>query len=189
MLRPVGVDHLKGAVITLEREVHFQDVCARLNDLQDPVCLLHFLVPGGADILHVLINERVLGEHAGLVEEVLHHLEEARVFSLRNGDKALRYSERSCIGGGSVEICRLLNCKGSSSLLKQVAGPLTLPQHLHQAACHISSYCCSTHSEKFVGLQPHQYLYARGYQDLFAFPKCDFDEAAHMGLTHDHSAN
>merc|ERR1719205_578377 len=60
MLRPVGVDHLKGAVITLQGKVHLQDVRTRLNDLQDPVCLLHFLVPGGADILHVLINERVL---------------------------------------------------------------------------------------------------------------------------------
>merc|ERR1719430_2645814 len=99
MLRPVGVDHLKGAVVALQGEVHLQYVRARLNYLQDPVRLLHFLVPGGADILHVLINEHVLGEHAGLVEEVLHHLEEARVFSLRNGDKALRDSERSCIRG------------------------------------------------------------------------------------------
>merc|ERR1719312_1058381 len=145
MLRPVGIDHLKGAVVALQGEVHLQDMRTRLNDLQDPVRLLHFLLPGGADILHVLINEHVLREDAGLVEEVLHHLKEAGIFSLRNGDKALRDSEGSCIGGGCVDVCKLLDCKGSSSLLKQVAGPLALPQHLHQAACHLSS-CCSTHS-------------------------------------------
>merc|ERR1719397_2375531 len=100
--------------------------------------LLHFLLPCGTDVLHVLINKHVLREHAGLVEEVLDHLKETRVFSLRD-------SERSCIGSRGVEVGRLLDCKGSSSLLKQATGPLALPQHLHQAACHLSA-ASSTHS-------------------------------------------
>ena len=137
MLSPVGIDHLEGAIVALQGEVHLEDVSAGLDDLQDAVRLLHLLLPVGADILHVLIDEHVLGEHAGLVEEVLDHLEEAGVLGLRDVDEALGDGKRSCSGAGSVDVSRLLDGEGPASLLQQVAGPLALPQHLHQAACHL----------------------------------------------------
>ena len=40
---------------------------------------LHFLLPGGSHGLHLLVNQVVLSQNGGLVEEVLHHFKEARI--------------------------------------------------------------------------------------------------------------
>ena len=76
VLCPVPVDHLIAAIVSEEGEVHLQNVGTRLDDLQDPVSLLGLLLPGGPHVLHVLVNQSVLGQNARFVEEILHHLEE-----------------------------------------------------------------------------------------------------------------
>ena len=81
VLGPVPVDHLVAAIVSQQGEVHLQNVGARLDDLQDAVSLLHLLLPGGPHVLHVEINEIVLGENTGFVEEILDHLEEPRILS------------------------------------------------------------------------------------------------------------
>ena len=81
VLGPVAVDHLVVTGVTEQREVHLQDVGARLNDLQDPMCFLHLNFPWGPDVLHKVIHQSVLGFYTGLVEEILHALKEARILS------------------------------------------------------------------------------------------------------------
>ena len=84
VLGPVGVDHFVGSVIPLQREVHLQHVGAGLDDLQDAMGLLDLVLAGAANVLHVLIDQHVLGKDASLVEEVLNHLKEAGVLKISN---------------------------------------------------------------------------------------------------------
>ena len=44
---------------------------------------ISFLLPRGSDILHIDVDQSVLGQDAGFVEEVLDHFEEARILSSR----------------------------------------------------------------------------------------------------------
>ena len=104
VLGAVSVDHLVAAVVSLQREVDLQHVGARLDDLQDPVRLRHLLLPRGAHVLHVHVDQLVLGQDAGLVEEVLHHLEEARVLGLGDVLKSVGHGEAAERGGGGVEL-------------------------------------------------------------------------------------
>ena len=79
VLGPVPVDHLVAAVVPLQGEVDLQDVGAGLDDLQDAVGLNFLLLAARAHVLHVDVDELVLGQHAGLVEKVLDHLEKSRI--------------------------------------------------------------------------------------------------------------
>ena len=83
VLGSVAVDHLVAAVIPLEGEVHLQHVGAGLDDLEDAVGLLLLLLAAGAHVLHVHVDELVLGQDAGLVEKVLDHLEKSRILCCR----------------------------------------------------------------------------------------------------------
>ena len=75
VLGSVTVDHLVAAVISLEREVHFEDVGTGLDDLEDAVGLLLLLLAARAHVLHFHVDKFVLRQNAGLVEKVLDHLE------------------------------------------------------------------------------------------------------------------
>ena len=88
VLGPVAVDHLVAAVIPLEGEVDLKDVGAGLDDLEDAVGLFLLLLAAGAHVLHVHVDELVLGQNTGLVEKVLDHLEKSRILCCR--DKMIR---------------------------------------------------------------------------------------------------
>ena len=60
VLSPIPIDHLVGTVVSEERKVDLEHVSARLNDLEDAVCLLDLLLPGGPHSLHVLVDKYVL---------------------------------------------------------------------------------------------------------------------------------
>ena len=81
VLGSVTIDHLVAPIVLLKGKIHLQDMGAGLDDLQDPVSLLHLLLPGGPHVLHVEINEVVLGQNTRLVEEILDHLEEPWILS------------------------------------------------------------------------------------------------------------
>ena len=71
VLSPIPVDHLVGTIVSEERKFDLEHVSARLNDLEDAVCLLDLLLPGGPHSLHVLVDKYVLWEEAGFEKEVL----------------------------------------------------------------------------------------------------------------------
>ena len=89
VLGSVCIDHLISSIILLQRKVHLQDMSTGLNDLQDSMRFLHLLLPGGPHHLHVLINEFVLCQDAGFVEEVFHHLKESRILKSKVKSKQL----------------------------------------------------------------------------------------------------
>ena len=60
VLSPIPIDHLVGTVVSEKRKVDLEHVSARLNDLEDAVCLLDLLLPGGPHSLHVLVDKYVL---------------------------------------------------------------------------------------------------------------------------------
>ena len=81
VLRPVPRDDLVLPVVPPDRERHLQDLVALLHQRQDPLNFRFPLVqvqPAPFDLGQVL-HELVLHQHARPVEEVLHHVEEARV--------------------------------------------------------------------------------------------------------------
>lgn len=65
--------------------------------------LAQFL-PSGTNAFHGDINEPVFNENAALVEEVLHHLEEAGVLSLRDMSETFRDLESTLNHRGTVEL-------------------------------------------------------------------------------------
>ena len=74
--------------------------------------ILAQFLPGGTNIFHGDINESVFNENAALVEEVLHHLKEAGVLSLRNMTETFRDLERTLNHRRTVELKKgLLNLK------------------------------------------------------------------------------
>ena len=83
VLGPVAVDHLVAAVVSQQRKVDFQHMSAGLDDLEDAVGLFLLLLAAGAHILHVHVDELVLGQNTGLVEKVLDHLEKSRILCCR----------------------------------------------------------------------------------------------------------
>ena len=64
VLSSVASDHLVGPVVSLQGEVHLQHVGAGLDQTEDPVALRHLLVPGRPRVLHVVVNQPVLHQHA-----------------------------------------------------------------------------------------------------------------------------
>ena len=64
VLSSVARDHLVGPVVSLQGEVHLQHVGAGLDQAEDPVALRHLLVPGRPRVLHVVVNQPVLHQHA-----------------------------------------------------------------------------------------------------------------------------
>lgn len=66
--------------------------------------ILGQFLPGGTNIFHGDINESVFNENAALVEEVLHHLKEAGVLSLRDMTETFRDLERTLNHRGTVEL-------------------------------------------------------------------------------------
>ena len=64
VLGSVASDHLVGAVVSLQREVHLEDVRAGLYQPEYPVTLGHLLFPGNPLVLHVVVNQSVLHQHA-----------------------------------------------------------------------------------------------------------------------------
>lgn len=77
MLRAVSADHLIISGVAAQRELDLDDVVARLHQVQDTADLLLLLLDGDPR-LHVL-DQLVLNDLARPVEEVFHHVEEARV--------------------------------------------------------------------------------------------------------------
>ena len=78
MLSTITSDHFKGSVISLQRKGNFQDVSARLNDLQDAMDLLALLLFGDPHALQ-FFHETVFTNDTSLVEVVLHHVKVAWV--------------------------------------------------------------------------------------------------------------
>ena len=79
VLHPEALDHLVLAVVPQEGEVDLDDVGARLDDPQDPVSFLPLLLSRRTYAFHLLVDQRVFGFDARLVEEVLHTFEGAWV--------------------------------------------------------------------------------------------------------------
>lgn len=82
VLSTVSSDHLVVTTVAAHWERDLQDVVAALHQHQDT---LHFLplVFHAHSPFH-LLHQLVLGDLTGAVEEVLHHVEEARVLSSRH---------------------------------------------------------------------------------------------------------
>ena len=83
MLGTITSDHFKGSVISLQRKGNFQDVSTRLDDLQDAMNLLAFLLLGDPHTLQ-LFHETVFTDDTSLVEVVLNHVEVAWVVGSGN---------------------------------------------------------------------------------------------------------
>ncbi len=83
VLCPVSLDNLPFSVVSLDGEVHAQDVVAGLDDPEDPPhtqSLLLRRLPG-LQVLHQL----VFHNSSAAIEEALHHPEEVRVIFLVSG--------------------------------------------------------------------------------------------------------
>merc|ERR1719420_1427640 len=59
MLCSIAIDHLITSIISLEREVHLQDMGAWFNNLENAMSFLSLLFSGRSHVLHIIINEFV----------------------------------------------------------------------------------------------------------------------------------
>lgn len=80
VLGSVALNHLPLAVVSLQGEIHGQDVVARLDDLKDSADSVPLLLGrlSGLQVFH----EFVLDDSSAAVEEALHHAEEVGVVVL-----------------------------------------------------------------------------------------------------------
>ena len=93
VLSSVASDHLEGAVVSLQGEVHLQNVRAGLYQSEDPVTLGHLLVPGNPHVLHMVINQCVLHQHAEtkqIRKEKYNYKSNLRLFGLGRSAKKLK---------------------------------------------------------------------------------------------------
>merc|ERR550519_2207867 len=129
VLSSVAPHHLEAAVVSLDWEVDLEDVGAGLDDVEDAVGFLDFFISRGPRVSHVFVHQVVLHQDAGLVEEVLDHLEEAWALCLGDVDEPVGDDSGAGGGGGGVEVGAA--GQGFGSLLQKPRGLLAGTEYFH----------------------------------------------------------